>query len=61
MLFHRHKWIVLDKQVFDSPFEVWLANGGKNFKVDAFSFGWFEKEVVVHYKCEKCGTERVTR
>lgn len=57
MTFHRHKWIVVSKEVKKSPWER-LAEKGAKVK-EFWGEEWFHHETVVHYRCKVCSTEKV--
>lgn len=54
-----HKWNVVEKVEHQSPFEM-TSNEGLYLE-RARGIDVFRKPVIVTYRCEKCGSEKVER
>jgi hypothetical protein len=54
-MFHKHKWIIIKQETHPAGIE--LLEGD----IDVRGYDLFKKDVIVNYRCEKCGTEKVTR
>lgn len=61
MTWHRHVWKVVRKDVSDTPWEAFLGSGMAADSLETRSKVWFERDVIVTRRCERCGTEEVVR
>ena len=59
-MFHRHKWIVVEKQEQPSMLDKLIPAGVTRFKT-GWAYDISKRDVIVHYRCEGCGRERVQR
>lgn len=57
--FGRHVWTVIKTVVERTPFEVLMAAEPTSMKGGEWGLKWFERDVVVTKKCNRCGTEKV--
>ena len=60
---HRHCWHLVAKNVLPSAVEQ-LEGKGQLTRIKAdLTMGWdpFEKPAICHWKCVKCGKEKVSR
>lgn len=56
---HRHVWKVESQRVEESPFDQLARLGPTSLK--NLPEGFFRRDVVVTYRCESCGEEKVAR
>ena len=59
MFWCNHKWVVKEKTVLPSMIEQAGQAGGESIRSKGGDPS--KKPCIVHYKCEKCGTETVER
>lgn len=61
---HRHVWKIISKEEQPSTIETWRKTGqyvsGKGLYAHDL-IGLSRKPIIVTYKCEKCGSEKVER
>jgi hypothetical protein len=55
---HKHKWIVTKQETLPSAWEQ-LDKNLTDLKTRGYDL--FSKDVIVNYRCESCGTEKVER
>jgi hypothetical protein len=61
-MFHKHLWKITGEDIYSSPFEIFIENGGTKFRTHGYAdSGWFDKTIIIRYECEKCGEEKVKK